>query len=60
MDRCPRGVYEQEDLNGTPIDDQFYQEELTPVCNTSRTIYKLDKILDEGVRRCIRVYLVRW
>jgi len=30
IDRRPRVVYELEDLNGTPIDGQFYREELTP------------------------------
>ena len=36
--RRPRAVYEVEDLNGTLIDRQFYQEELTPVRINSRTI----------------------
>jgi hypothetical protein len=49
-----------EDLNGTPIDGQFYQEELTPVRITSRTTYKIDKILDKRFRRGIREVLVRW
>ena len=26
IDRRPRAVYELEDLNGTPIDGQFYRE----------------------------------
>ena len=29
--KTPRPVYELEDLNKTPIDGQFYAEELTPV-----------------------------
>jgi hypothetical protein len=29
--RIPRPVYELEDLNTSPIDGQFYAEELTPV-----------------------------
>ena len=29
--RRPQVVYELEDLNGTPIDSQFYSEELTPI-----------------------------
>jgi len=29
--RTPRPVYELEDLNKTPIEGQFYQEQLTPV-----------------------------
>jgi hypothetical protein len=58
--RRPRAVYELEDLNGTPIDGQFYQEELTPVRITSWTTYKIDKILDKGVRRGNREVLVRW
>jgi len=56
----PRAVYELKDLNGTPIDGQFYREELTPVRITHRTSYKIDKILDKWVRWGIREYLVRW
>jgi len=56
----PRAVYELEDLNGTPIDGQFYREELTPVRITDRTFYKMDKILEKRVRHGIREYLVRW
>jgi len=54
----PRVVYELEDLNGTPIDGQFYSEALTPVRITSRSTYKLGKILDKRVRRGIREQLV--
>ena len=43
IDRHPRAVYELEDLNDTPIDGQFYKEELTHVRITSRTTYKIDK-----------------
>ena len=46
--RRPRVVYELEDLNGTPIDGQFYSEELTPVRITTQTTYKINKILDRG------------
>jgi ribosomal protein L21E len=60
IDRSPRVVYELEDLNGTPIDGQFYREELTPVRVSDRTIYQIDKILRKRVRRVIREYLVRW
>ena len=60
IDRRPRAVYELEYLNGTPIDGQFYHEELTPVRITDRTCYKLDKILDKKVRIGIPEYLVRW
>jgi len=52
--RSPRADYELEDLNGTPIYGQFYQEELTPVRITSRTTYKIDKILYKRVRHGIR------
>jgi hypothetical protein len=58
--RRSRVVYELEDLNGTPIDGQFYQEELTPLRITSRTYYKIDKIMDKRVRRGIREVLVLW
>jgi hypothetical protein len=58
--RIPRPVYELEDLNHTPIDGQFYAEELTPVRISKRTTYKIDKILDRRVRRGIVEYLVKW
>jgi len=60
IERRPRPVYELEDLNNTPIEGQFYAEELTPVRITEQIAYKIDKILDKRVRRCIREYLVRW
>jgi hypothetical protein len=56
----PRPVYELEDLNKTPIEGQFYQEEQTPVRITKQTVYKIDKILDKRVRRGSREYLVLW
>ena len=60
IDRRPRAVYELDDLNDTPKDGQYYQQELTPVRITSRTAYKINKILDKRVRRGIREYIVRW
>ena len=56
IERTPRPVY---DLNYTPIDGQFYREELTTFSVTRRTQYKIDKILDKRVRRGITEYLVR-
>ena len=58
--RRPRVVYELEDLNGTPIDGQFYSEELTPVRITTRKTYKINKILYKRVRRGIPEVLVNW
>ena len=43
IEREPRPVYELEDLNKTPIEGQFYAEELTPVRITEQTEYKIDK-----------------
>jgi predicted amino acid dehydrogenase len=60
IERSPRAVYELEDLNGTTIDGQFYQEELTPVRVSDRPVYKIDKILRKRARHFIRKYLVRW
>jgi len=60
IERRPRPLYELEDLNGTPIEGQVYQEELTRVRVTRRTLYKIDKILNKRVRRRILEYLVRW
>jgi len=60
IERRPRPVYELEDLNKTPIEGQFYAEELTPVRISKGTTYKIDKIMDKRVRRGIKEYLVRW
>ena len=59
IERRPRPLYELEDLNRNPIEGLFYQEELTRVRVTRRTVYKIDKIL-KRVRRGILQYLVRW
>jgi hypothetical protein len=58
--RRPRVFYELEDLNGTPIDDQFYQENLITVRITIPTTYRIDNIMGKRVRRGIREVLVRW
>jgi len=60
LERRPRPVYELEDLNNTQIEGQFCTEELTPLRITEQTEYKIDKILDQRVRRGSREYLVRW
>jgi len=60
IERRPRPLYELEDLNGTHIEGHFYQEELTRVRVTRRTVYKIDKILNKRVRRGILEYPVRW
>jgi len=60
IERSPRPLYELEDLNGTPIEGQFYQEELTRVRVTRRKVYKIDKILNKRVRRGILEYQVGW
>ena len=58
--RTPRSIYELEDMNKTPIDGQFHHEELTPVRITTRSTFKIDKILARRVRRGILHSLVRW
>jgi len=60
IERRPRALYELEDLNGTPIEGQLYQEETTRVCITRRTDYKIDKTMNKRVRRGILECLVRW
>lgn len=60
IDRRPRTVYELEDLNKTPIEGQFYGEELTPVRFSQSTHFKIDKILRRRTRAGIREFLVRW
>jgi len=60
IERRPRPVYELDDLNKTPIEGQFYGEEITPVRISNQTTYKIDKILDKRVRRGIKEYDVRW
>jgi len=49
-----------EDLNKTPIEGQFYSEDLTPVRISKETTYKINKVLDKRERRNIRDYLVQW
>jgi len=60
IERRPRPVYELVDFNKTPIEGQFYADELTPVRISKGTTYKIDKILDKLVRRDIKEFLVRW
>jgi len=59
-ERRPRPLYELEDLNKTPIEGQFFGEELTPVRIPKQTTYKIDEILFKRVRRGIKEYLFRW
>jgi len=59
-ERRLQSVYELDDLNGTHIDGQLHGEQMTPVRIKDRTAYKIDKMLDKGVRRGIRKNLVRW
>jgi hypothetical protein len=56
----PRPLYELHDLNDTPIDGQFYQEELVPVRISKQTVYKIDKIMGRRTRKGIREVLVSW
>ena len=53
IERRPRPVYELEELNKTPIEGQFYGEELKPVRIWKETTYKIDKIIDKQVR-CVK------
>jgi hypothetical protein len=45
--RTARPVYELEDLNRKLIDEQFYNEDLTPVRITKHTTFKIEKILNK-------------
>ena len=58
--RTPRSLYELEDLNQKVIDRQFFNEVLTPVRITKRTMFQILKILSARVKRGIREYVVRW
>ena len=58
--RVPQPLYEIEDLQGTPIEGQFYNEELTPVLVTKQTEFKIDKILKQRTRNGRREYWVKW
>jgi len=49
-------VNELEDLNGTPIDGQFYRDELNPARISSRTTYNIDKLLVKRVRNGVRKF----
>ena len=57
--RILKPVYEIEDLQGTPIEGQFYKEELTPIVITPRTICKIDKIFKQRIRNGRREYVVK-
>ncbi|GFG38262.1 hypothetical protein Cfor_08915 [Coptotermes formosanus] len=58
--KVPRPDYELGDLNGAPIDGQFYAEELTQVLIAKHTEYKIEKILKNRYKCGILEYLVRW
>jgi hypothetical protein len=58
--RRPRPVSNLQDLNNTPIDGQFYQEELVAVRISKRKEYKIDKILRKRNRHGITEVLVHW
>jgi hypothetical protein len=58
--RWPRPVYDLQDFNNTPIDGQYYQEELVPVRISKRKEYNIDKILPKRTRHGIREVLVHW
>jgi hypothetical protein len=58
--RTTRPVYELEDLNKTPVDGQFYAEELTPVRISKLTMYNIEKLLKQIHRQGFLEYLVRW
>lgn len=58
--KYPQPVYELVDLNDTPIDGRFYNEELTPVTISSRTEYKIDRVLSKRRKAGRLEYLVRW
>jgi len=53
IEKRQRPLYELENLNRTPINGQFYLEELTQVPLTRRTVYKIDKILDKASKAAI-------
>jgi hypothetical protein len=55
-----RPVHELEDLNNTPGDSQFYQEELVVVRVSKWKEYKIDKILRKRTRHGIREVFVHW
>jgi hypothetical protein len=58
--RPPRCVYGLQDLNDTPIDGQFYQEELGPDRASKRKEYKIDRTLRNCTRLGIMEVLVHW
>ena len=53
IERRPRPVYELDHLDKTPIEGQFYQEELTPIRISKQTAYKIDKIIEKRIRQGI-------
>jgi hypothetical protein len=58
--RRPWSVSELQDLKKTPIEGQFYHEELVPVRVSKRKEYKIDKCLRKRTSHGIGEVLVQW
>jgi hypothetical protein len=48
------------DLLGKHIEGQFYAEERSPVIDTKKTVYYIDKVLRKRVRNGISEIFVKW
>ena len=60
IQRVPQPVYEQSDLQGRPIEGQFYNYEIVNVTVSPQTEFETDKIVRTRKKGGIKQYLVKW
>jgi hypothetical protein len=58
--RVPQPVYELSDLQGQPIEGQFYNYELVKVTVSPQTEFQIDKIVRARNNDGIKQHLVKW
>jgi hypothetical protein len=58
--RIPQPVYKLSDLQGRPIEEQFYNYELVKVNVTPDSKFQIDKIVRTRTKGGIRQHLVKW
>jgi hypothetical protein len=56
----PQPVYELSDLQGRPIEGQFYNYELVKVAVSPQTEFQIDKIVRTRTKGDIKQHFVKW
>jgi hypothetical protein len=56
----PQPVYEHSDLQGRPIEGQFYNYDLVKVAVTPQTEFQIDKIVRTRTKGVIKQHFVKW